>query len=182
MAGHRTEIPQSVQSLPSLTAIALWLAGKDIQWWAAVMGLLFIALQIGYVAWKWMRDIRIERERVPFGVRYERDPVTGGLELVPVEGANVHVVAQTMRLADRIAALLRERGVLHVKDIAEELEGSSERKSVEKMRMTLRRHSALFRDYSDGTWSMKNWQPKRKPDDRPTIRIINPADDYEDLP
>ena len=64
MADHRAEIPQSVQSLPSLTAIALWLAGKDIQWWAAVMGLLFIALQIGYVTWKWMRDIRIERERV----------------------------------------------------------------------------------------------------------------------
>lgn len=64
MADHRAEIPQTVQSLPSLTAIVLWLAGKDIQWWAALMGLLFIAIQIGYVGWKWMRDIRREREMV----------------------------------------------------------------------------------------------------------------------
>lgn len=65
MADHRAEIPQTIQSLPSVGAIALWLAGKDIQWWAALMGLLFIALQIGYVGWKWMRDIRREREREP---------------------------------------------------------------------------------------------------------------------
>lgn len=64
MADHRAEIPQTIQSLPSVGAIALWLAGKDIQWWAALLGLLFIALQIGYVGWKWMRDIRRERERV----------------------------------------------------------------------------------------------------------------------
>lgn len=64
MADPRHEVPQSVQSLPSLGAIFIWITGKDVQWWAAVLGLVFIALQIGYVAWKWARDIRRERERI----------------------------------------------------------------------------------------------------------------------
>ncbi len=64
MPDHRTEIPQAVQAVPSLGAIALFLAEKDVQWWAAVLGLVFIGLQILYVAWRWRRDIRRERERV----------------------------------------------------------------------------------------------------------------------
>ena len=63
MADHRTEVPQSIQSLPSVGAILIWLSGKDINWWAAALGLLFIALQILYMLWKWRRDIRRERER-----------------------------------------------------------------------------------------------------------------------
>lgn len=64
MADHRAEIPQSVQSIPSVGAILIWLSGKDINWWAAALGLLFIGLQILYMLWKWRRDIRRERERV----------------------------------------------------------------------------------------------------------------------
>ncbi len=64
MADHRTEVPQSIQSLPSVGAILIWLSGKDINWWAAALGLLFIALQILYMLWKWRRDIRRERERL----------------------------------------------------------------------------------------------------------------------
>ena len=64
MSDPRAEVPQSVQALPSLGAIFIWFSGKDVNWWAAVIGLLFIILQIGYLLWKWRRDIRRERERV----------------------------------------------------------------------------------------------------------------------
>lgn len=60
MADHRTEVPQLIQSIPSIGAIFLALANKDVQWWAAFGGLVFILLQIGYVAWKWRRDVRRE--------------------------------------------------------------------------------------------------------------------------
>lgn len=64
MADPRHEVPLTIQSLPSVGAIAIWLSGKDINWWAAFIGLLFILLQIGHTVWKWRRDIRLERERV----------------------------------------------------------------------------------------------------------------------
>lgn len=63
MADHRTEVPQTIQAAPSLGAILIWLSGKDINWWAATFGLLFIILQILYMLWKWRRDIRREDER-----------------------------------------------------------------------------------------------------------------------
>lgn len=64
MSDPRHGVPQTVQSLPSLGAIFLWVTGKNLEWWAALLGLLFIAIQIGYVTWKWARDIKRERERV----------------------------------------------------------------------------------------------------------------------
>ncbi len=64
MTDPRHEVPQTLQALPSLTAILLWLGGKDVNWWAAVFGLAFILAQLGYLLWKWRRDIRHERERM----------------------------------------------------------------------------------------------------------------------
>lgn len=64
MADHRIEVPQTIQAAPSVGAILIWLSGKDVNWWAAVAGLLFILVQLGYVIWKWRRDIRRDRERV----------------------------------------------------------------------------------------------------------------------
>lgn len=61
MADHRTEIPQSIQAIPSAGAILLFFAEKDVNWWAAFLGLIFIALQIAYMLWKWRRDIRRDR-------------------------------------------------------------------------------------------------------------------------
>lgn len=64
MSDPRAEVPQSVQALPSIGAILIYLSGKDVNWWAAVIGMLFIVVQLLYVLWKWRRDIRRERERV----------------------------------------------------------------------------------------------------------------------
>lgn len=63
MADPRQEVPQAVQSLPSIGAILIWLSGKDINWWAAFVGTLFILAQLVYMLWRWRRDIRIENER-----------------------------------------------------------------------------------------------------------------------
>lgn len=63
MADPRHEVPQTVQSLPSIGAILIYLSGKDINWWAAFFGLVFIGAQLVYMFWRWRRDIRIERER-----------------------------------------------------------------------------------------------------------------------
>ncbi len=34
MADHRPELPQPLQSLPSLGAIVIYLSGKPVEWWA----------------------------------------------------------------------------------------------------------------------------------------------------
>lgn len=63
MADPRHEVPQTIQSIPSVGAIVLYLSGKDVNWWAAVLGMVFILVQLFYVVWKWRRDIRRESER-----------------------------------------------------------------------------------------------------------------------
>ena len=65
MTTHRSEAAtNAIASTPSLTAIAMWLGGKDINFWVGVAGLAFILLQAGYLIWKWRRDIRREASRV----------------------------------------------------------------------------------------------------------------------
>lgn len=61
MSDPRHEVPQTIQALPSVGAILLWLSGKDVNWWAAALGVVFILLQIVYMLWKWRRDIRRDR-------------------------------------------------------------------------------------------------------------------------
>lgn len=63
MADPRHEVPQAIQSLPSIGAIVIYLSGKDVNWWAAVLGMVFILVQLFYVLWRWRRDIRRENER-----------------------------------------------------------------------------------------------------------------------
>jgi hypothetical protein len=116
----------------------------------------------------------------PFGIRYQRDPVLGGLALVQLEAADVAPIAAAMTLASRISAVLGRLGVLTVKDIAEEVLGSSEKKDVEKIRVTLKRDlGRRFRVYSDGSWSLRNWRPVR-PNSPPNIRIVNAGEGEPD--
>lgn len=63
MADHRSEVPQTVQAIPSLGAVYIWLAEKPIEWWAGLLGILFLLLQIAHLLWRWSRDRRIEAER-----------------------------------------------------------------------------------------------------------------------
>ena len=52
----RNEVPQAIQAAPSVGAIAIWFSGKDINWWAACLGMIFIGVQLLYVLWKWHND------------------------------------------------------------------------------------------------------------------------------
>lgn len=118
-------------------------------------------------------------KRDAFGVRYERDPVAGGLSLVQLAGVDVAIIAGQMTLAGKIAAALTKYGVLSVKDIAEDVLGSTEKKDVEKIRVTLKRdYGKRFRSYSDGTWSMQGWRPSGPA--RPDFRVVNPSENEPD--
>lgn len=119
-------------------------------------------------------------KRAAFGVRYERDPVMGGMALVQLAGTDVSVIANQMTLGGRIAAVLTRRGVLSVKDLAEEVLGATDKKDVEKIRVTLKRdYGRSFRTYSDGTWSMKDWRPSSPPA-RHGFHVVTPAEDEPD--
>lgn len=61
---HSTAVVNGAQAAPALTGIAMWLGGKDINFWLGVAGIAFILLQAAYLVWKWRRDIRRDRERV----------------------------------------------------------------------------------------------------------------------
>lgn len=129
------------------------------------------------VGWYHAKVNWIERERVPFGVRYERDPVSGGLELVAISGASVGAIATTMRLKDRISAALTDHGVMSVKELTDEVLNSEEPSAVSTVRRELGRYEGtLFREYSDKTWSLRGWSPKRKPAPTP-IRAVEADDD-----
>jgi hypothetical protein len=126
-------------------------------------------------------------KRGDFGMRYDRDPVLGGLSLVPVAAETVSPIAERMTLAARIASALRQQGAMTVRDIAEGVLGATEKKDVETIRKTLNRDMGKrFRTYSDGTWSLRDWRPDQAPDrqaSRPDIRLVNAAhEDPEPLP
>lgn len=75
MAGQgKTELAgQVVQATPSLGAIYLWVAGVPVEKWAAVAGLVFIAVQVVGYLWRLRRDMRHEQERVD-AIRASRMP------------------------------------------------------------------------------------------------------------
>lgn len=64
---------QTVQALPSLGAIYMWVAGVPVEKWAAVAGLVFILVQTAGYLWRLRRDIRRERERTA-APEHEEEP------------------------------------------------------------------------------------------------------------
>lgn len=119
-------------------------------------------------------------KQAPFGIRYERDPVVGGLVLIPVDAGDVPVIAATMTNARRIELCLTKHGVMSVRDIAVEVFGSEDKSVIEKTRIALRRaEGRVFRSYSDGTWSLKDWRPSSKPGPYPIREVRSEPDDDE---
>lgn len=124
------------------------------------------------------------KKRAPFGIRYERDEVLGGLALVTVDAGEVQPIVERMTLGARIAATLARNGVMSVRDIALDVKGSAEKRDTETVRKTLDRDMGKrFRSYSDGTWSLRDWRPRQAPDTsarRPDIRLVNTGDEEPD--
>ena len=46
----------AVTATPAATGIAMWVGGKDINFWVGAAGIAFIALQAAYLLWKWRGD------------------------------------------------------------------------------------------------------------------------------
>lgn len=70
---RETLIASTFQAAPATTAIVLWIGGKDINFWLAVAGLIFICLQVGHLIWKWSwhREMRRLRMAPPTGSDHE---------------------------------------------------------------------------------------------------------------
>lgn len=66
-AEAKQNVIQGASSLPSWAAIITFLLGVPIEKWAALAGLVFILVQMGYLVWKWRRDHRREIERLSRG-------------------------------------------------------------------------------------------------------------------
>lgn len=54
---------EAVRSTPSVWAIGAWLLGIPVEKWVAIVGLVFICIQIGGYLWRLRRDMFRERER-----------------------------------------------------------------------------------------------------------------------
>lgn len=52
---------QTAQAVPSIAAIWAYVAGITPERWLTYWGIAFLALQAGYLLWKWRRDVRRER-------------------------------------------------------------------------------------------------------------------------
>lgn len=63
MSDGREGITNALQSLPATTAIALWIGGKDINFWVGVAGLVFITLQAAFLVWKWSWQHEVRSRR-----------------------------------------------------------------------------------------------------------------------
>lgn len=57
---HDTAV-QIAQATPSLTAIWAYLVGITPERWLTYWGIFFLALQAGYLLWRWRRDYKRER-------------------------------------------------------------------------------------------------------------------------
>lgn len=65
---------EAMQAAPSIGAIVIYLTDRDINWWAAFAGIVFIVVQVLYMLWRWHRDWRREKAG-----RKPVDTAAGGL-------------------------------------------------------------------------------------------------------
>lgn len=65
-AQHET-MKQTLIAAPSLGAIVVGWLDVPLATWSIRLGMAFIALQAGYLVWKWRRDVIRERERIRCG-------------------------------------------------------------------------------------------------------------------
>jgi hypothetical protein len=79
------------------------------------------------------------RKRPPFGIRYERDQVVGGLRLIPMAEADVEVMAKAMPQWKQLASLLERTGPLDIKAAALELLGRDDEKACSQTRVIFSR-------------------------------------------
>lgn len=120
-------------------------------------------------------------KQAPFGVRYERDQVTGGLELVNIDADDVGVIRASMSARDRIVALVSRHGPLTVDALAAELNGGDTgEKACKAVRAAIfSDHGARLRQFSDGTVGLSD-REKRATAERSHLTVVRPAENTAD--
>lgn len=56
MAAKSDAASSAVQAAPSAAALGMWFTGVELQWWAALLGVIFLLLQISHFCWKWWKE------------------------------------------------------------------------------------------------------------------------------
>lgn len=79
------------------------------------------------------------RLRDAFGMRYERDPIMGGLTLVPLEAVDVPLIAKAMPQWRQLASLLERTGPLDIRPAALEMFGRDDGKACDQVRAIFNR-------------------------------------------
>jgi hypothetical protein len=132
--------------------------------------------------------------RDAWGMRYQRDQVTGGLEFVPMAAADVGVLAESMPQWRQLSSLLQRTGPLDVKSAATELLGRDDKRACTQLRSIFSRDRGIHMvRLPDGRISARftpmpvaqsgAWQPPG----RPGIRMVESAtpsatEGFDDVP
>lgn len=91
-------------------------------------------------------------KRPPFGIRYRRDQVYGGLQLERIAAMEVGVMAASMSARVRMIAMIKLYGIQTVAAMAIEICGSDTEASLRKIQRELQvDHGRDFHQYTDGT-------------------------------
>ncbi len=94
----------------------------------------------------------------PFGVRYERDPVIGGLELVVVEAGDMPMIAKTLPQWKQMTTILDRTGPLEVKALAAEMFGRDDDRACGQVRSIFNRdHGKNMVRLPDGRLKSRTW-------------------------
>lgn len=130
-------------------------------------------------------------KHAPFGIRYERDQVTGGLELLPVEAGDMPMIAKTMPQWKQLVTILERLGPLEVRAVAAEMFGRDDDRACGQVRAIFNRnHGKDMVRLPDGRLRARNWPPAARPETpaetpeaKRNIRLVTVSDgDPEPLP
>lgn len=118
-----------------------------------------------------------------FGIRYRRDPVTGGLELDPLAAAEVAVVMGSMSSRNRMAEVIERDGMQSVRALALALYGEDTDTATRRIQKDLNQDLGhRFRQYSDGTVGLRERRDPT-PIERPHLTVVDePDEDDDELP
>lgn len=135
---------------------------------------------------------KVNRGRLqePWGMRYERDQVMGGLSLVPMVAADVPTIAKAMPQWRQLASLLERTGPIDVKSAAMELLGRDDDRACDQARAIFNRdRGAHMVRLPDGRISARftpmpvpggaPWKPPARPDLR---MVTTGTEESDELP
>lgn len=115
-------------------------------------------------------------KRQPFGIRYERDQVMGGLQLVTLDATDVQPIAAAMPQWKQLDSILIRRGPLEVKDAAMDLLGRDDGRACDQVRAVFNRdHGKHMVRLPDGRIKSRSWPGQKAAETPRNIRVLTVA-------